>query len=162
MQARITWYGQECDAAADVTTHIVGAPTDRLPQPVPVLPANASTAGLPAILTTVATGDGTVTENGTVSTTTSTAGDGVVVSGNTTEFSEVVAVVLPCGEGTCITNYGQCSGEIRGEIIAEPLPCCGRVFECVQQSARYGLCLPKGSKLPPDWDGEVVAGYCGY
>lgn len=78
------------------------------------------------------------------------------------EFTETVVALERCGEGPCVTNYGQCFGEVRGVMLEKPLPCCGRVFECVMQSKVYGLCMPKGQKLPPDWDGEVVAGYCGY
>lgn len=162
MQARVVWYGEECDAAATVTTHIIGAPTDRVPNRFPTTPNNASSAPILDVPTTVTATNDTLTENGTASSATASGGPGVVINGSSFEFTEVGAFVLPCGEGSCITNYGQCSGEIRGEILAEPLPCCGRVFECVRQSSVYGLCLPKGSKLPPDWDGEVLAGYCGY
>eukprot|EP00892_Ulva_mutabilis_P002904 jgi/Ulvmu1/12614/UM093_0006.1 len=163
ISARVVWYGEECDAAADVTTHIVGAPTDRIPVRLPTTPNNASDAPILDVPTTVVSSNtSSLTENGTASLITSNEAPGVIVNGTTFEFSEVGAFVERCGEGSCITNYGQCSGQIRGEILPEPLPCCGRVFECVQQSSVYGLCLPKGSKLPPDWDGEVLAGYCGY
>ena len=163
LQARIVWYGQECEAAAEFSAFIVGTPTPgSVPTPLPILPANVSNNPFPTVVPTVIKSDGTLTTSGSATTSQGFREPGTVVNTTAFEFTEVGVTLAPCGEGVCVTNYGQCSGVIRGRLLEEALPCCGKVFECRKQSSKYGLCMPIGQDAPPDWDGEVLAGYCGY
>lgn len=163
LQARIVWYGQECDAAARFSAFIVGAPTPgRIPTPLPTLPADISNTPFPTVVPTVVKTGDSVTKSGSATVEQGFQEAGTVSNTTAFEFTEVGVALEPCGEGVCVTNYGQCSGEIRGRILEKALPCCGKVFECRKQSSKFGLCMPIGQDAPPDWDGEVLAGYCGY
>lgn len=69
--------------------------------------------------------------------------------------------MTPCQSGDCAGNFRQCAGIVNGAAIA-PLPCCMSGFECVQQSARFGLCLRVGSATVRSGDGTVMAASCGH
>lgn len=111
MQARITWYGQECEAAARVNAMIIGTPGPaRLPNPVPTLPANASNNPFPDVSLNVTATNDTTTAEGSNSTTVRVAGEGDFANGTAIEFTETIVALEPCGGGVCVTNYGQCAG----------------------------------------------------